>query len=220
VAGDGSVSKRQRRAAATQEQLLVAAREVFEERGYLATTVGAVTERAQTAHGTFYLYFKNKEDVFANVMTGVAGDLLREASAPWAEDPRLGIEAGMRGFLRVFEEHAGLWRCLLEGIFQSPKVRDVWLEVREGFVGRLAEVFRAQQRRGGVRDFDPVLAANAMGAMTEWFAFTHLVMDQPPAGPGAQDRAAELLTDLWYHAIWGVVPGDRDRDSDGTSSEA
>jgi AcrR family transcriptional regulator len=206
VAGDGTVDKRRRRAAATQEQLLAAARDVFEERGYLATTVAGITERAQTAHGTFYLYFRNKEDVFCEVMTSVAADLLQEASAPWAEDPRRGIEAGMRGFLRVFVEHAGLWRCLLEGIFQSPKVHDVWLEVREGFVSRLAEVFRAQQRRGGVRSFDPVLAANAMGAMTEWFAFTHLVMHQPPAGDGAQERAAEMLTDLWYHAIWGVVP--------------
>jgi AcrR family transcriptional regulator len=207
VVGD-SANKRQQQAAATQDQLLAAARDVFEERGYRATTVGAITERARTAHGTFYLYFRNKEDACCRVMTDAADDLLREASAPWEEDPRSGIETGMRGFLKVFVQHAGLWRCLLEGIFQSPRVHDVWLEIRQGFIDRLAAVFRAQQERGGIRDLDPVLAANALAAMTEWFAFTHLVMGQPPAGPDAQDEAAEMLTDLWYHAIWGRIGPD------------
>ena len=55
--------KRQERAAATQSQLLEAAREVFCERGYQATSVAAITDAASTAHGTFYLYFRNKEDV-------------------------------------------------------------------------------------------------------------------------------------------------------------
>jgi AcrR family transcriptional regulator len=53
LAKDVSVNKRQLQAAATQEQLLAAARDVFEEKGYQATTVGAITDRAATAHGTF-----------------------------------------------------------------------------------------------------------------------------------------------------------------------
>ena len=53
------VTKRRQRAAATADQLLAAARETFEARGYQATTVGAITEAANTAHGTFYRSFKN-----------------------------------------------------------------------------------------------------------------------------------------------------------------
>lgn len=210
MAGEPAGNRRAQQAAATQEQLLRAARDVFEERGYLGTSVGAITERASTAHGTFYLYFRNKEDVFCQVMTGVAADLMQEATAPWEEDPRQGIETGMRGFLRVFEEHAGLWRCLLEGIFQSDSIHDVWLDIRKGFLDRLAAVLRVEQEAGRVRDLDPVLTANALGAMTEWFAFTHLVMHQPPPGPAAQERAAEVLGDLWFHAVWGTGPSAED----------
>ena len=54
---DERKSKRQAQAAATQEQLLRAARGVFAARGYKDTTVGAITKAANTAHGTFYLYF-------------------------------------------------------------------------------------------------------------------------------------------------------------------
>ena len=69
--------KRQERAAATQAQLLEAAREVFAERGYQATLVAAITDAASTAHGTFYLYFRNKEDVFAQLMATAMDELYR-----------------------------------------------------------------------------------------------------------------------------------------------
>jgi hypothetical protein len=54
-----------------------------------------------------------------------------------------------------------------------------------------------------------VLAAHALGAMAEWFAFTHLVLDEPPAGAGSRDAAATVLADLWVHAIYGdlTAPG-------------
>lgn len=52
------LKKRQKRAVATSEQLLIAAREVFQTNGFQGTTVGAITDAAATAHGTFYLYFR------------------------------------------------------------------------------------------------------------------------------------------------------------------
>jgi AcrR family transcriptional regulator len=204
---DARTTKRKQQAAATQEQLVLAARDVFEERGYQATTVGAITERAQTAHGTFYLYFKNKEDAFCEVMAGAAAELAAEAAVTWGPDPRTGLADGMRGFLRVFEEHGGLWRALLEGSFQSPRVMEVWFEIRQGFVDRLTRLLDQQRRAGVIRDVDPVLVANALGSMTEWFAFTHLVMQHPPTDESSRDRAAEVLADLWYHAVWGAPPG-------------
>jgi AcrR family transcriptional regulator len=203
---DVPANKRQQQAAATQEQLISAAREVFEERGYQAATVGAITERARTAHGTFYLYFRNKEDAFCQVMTGVSAELMREATARWDRDPHAGVEAGMRGFLTVFAANGGVWRALLEGAFQSERVMEVWLQIRQGFVDRLTGLFETQQRTGEVRAFDPVLVANALGSMAEWFAFTHLVMGQPPTDDGSIERSVQVLTDLWHHAVWGEVP--------------
>lgn len=37
---------------------------VFAERGYHQTSVKDITDRAEISVGTFYLYFKNKEDIF------------------------------------------------------------------------------------------------------------------------------------------------------------
>jgi AcrR family transcriptional regulator len=205
MAAETRANKRQLQAAATREQLLVAARDVFEARGYQATTVGAITARANTAHGTFYLYFKNKEDAFCHVMEDVTNVVYESARSEWGDDPREGIERSLRGFFRTFAEHGGLWRAILEGMLQSPRIEEVWLELRRNFIDGLATVLDAQQDAGRVRRFDPVLGAHAIGAMTEWFAFTHFVLDEPRARDDSHDAIATVVADMWFHAIFGTA---------------
>src|SRR5207249_1763842 len=48
----------------TKARLLDAGRHVLSERGYLAARVDDVVRVAEMSHGTFYLYFANKEDLF------------------------------------------------------------------------------------------------------------------------------------------------------------
>lgn len=47
----------------TMQRLLDAGLEVFSTRGYHATRVDDIVRVARTSHGTFYLYFANKEDL-------------------------------------------------------------------------------------------------------------------------------------------------------------
>ena len=202
---------RHEQAAATRRQLLAAAGAVFEDKGYQATTVGAITDRANTAHGTFYLYFRNKEDAFCRVVEAVIVDELAVPAAADGSPPRETIEEGIRSFLAVYHRHDGLWRALLEGMMQSPRVQQMWLELRRDLVLRLSAAFAAQQREGALRPFEPTMAAHALAAMTEWSAFTHLVLGEPATGTAAGPEAlVETLADLWYRAVYGRVPEDGD----------
>ncbi len=195
-------SRRQLQAASTHEQLLGAAREVFEARGYAGTTVGAITSVANTAHGTFYLYFRNKEDAFGCVMAAVTAELYEQAGARWAPgDPRVAIESSIRGFLDVFVAHRGLWRCLLEGSFANPVIEAMWLEIRERFVARIERNLRVLAEVGGVRPMDPAMTANALGAMVEWAATTQFVLATPSVAGATFDDCVRTLTDLWFHAV-------------------
>jgi len=200
-------TKRQLRAAATAEQLLAAAREVFETRGYAATTVGAITELANTAHGTFYLHFKNKEDVFSKVMVQVTDDLYRHARAPWAEDPYEALEIATHGYLEVYSAHRGLWRCLLEGMLRSQALEQLWLEVRRPFIARIQHHLERLQAAGTIRDLDVGLAAAALGSMVEWTAFCTVELGEPAGRPVSLDDLAHSLTDLWFNAVYGREPG-------------
>jgi AcrR family transcriptional regulator len=173
-----SQSKRQAGAAATHEQLREAARRVFEERGYQATTVGAITAEARTAHGTFYLYFRNKEDAFSSVMEEAAGELMAQATSNgWDTVDRYdALERSIRGFLEVYVAHRSLWRCALEGSFTSPAVAEMWLAIRRSFVARIEGNLRRLLETGLIRPLDPALTANALGSMVEWTATTQFVL--------------------------------------------
>ena len=48
----------------TVRNLLEAGLAEFDERGFQAVRVDDIVRRAQISHGTFYLYFSNKEDLF------------------------------------------------------------------------------------------------------------------------------------------------------------
>jgi AcrR family transcriptional regulator len=200
---------RHEQAAATRRQLLEAAGAVFETRGYAAATVGAITERANMAHGTFYLYFRNKEDAFCQVIEAViVEELSASAVVPLDQSPRRSIEQGIRNFIAVYNKHDGLWRALLEGMLQSPRVQQLWLDLRRDLVLRVSGAFEDQQQQGVMRPFDPTMVAHALAAMTEWSAFTHLVLGEPSPEAGRDpERLVATLADLWYRSVAGDGDG-------------
>jgi AcrR family transcriptional regulator len=201
-------SKRAAQAEATRELLLATARDVFSERGYHNTSVGAITAAANTAHGTFYLYFRNKEDIFANVIQGVVLEMY-DGMAPLRFDVR-GPEIVrhlMRASLEVYVAHAGIWRCLLEAVFTSAAIEALWRELRAGFISQMARTMVELQELGKIRDVDPVLASNAIGGMLEWAATTTFVLRMPPVDNASFDATVETLADLCYHALATSVLG-------------
>jgi AcrR family transcriptional regulator len=204
-------SKRQAQAAATQELLLAAAHEVFAEHGYQATTVGLITAQANTAHGTFYLYFRNKEDVFAKVVESV---VLEMYDHTWSVENLRGsqrevLERTLRGYLEVFVRHAGIWRCLLEGAFTTPSIETAWRELRTGFISRTARSLAHLRAAGLIREVDVEVTANALCAMVEWAATTQFVLRMPPVDAVSFDDTVATLTDLWYHALFTDVRVER-----------
>lgn len=58
------IGKRERAKAANRHAILVAARRVFAQLGYDAATVRDVIRGTELASGTFYNYFRSKEEVF------------------------------------------------------------------------------------------------------------------------------------------------------------
>src|ERR1700755_1673758 len=55
------------KAARTRVRLIAAAKEIFEEHGFLEARISDISERAGHSHGPFYYYFQSKEEVFREV---------------------------------------------------------------------------------------------------------------------------------------------------------
>lgn len=198
------VNNRQARAEETRRVLLAAARDVFAERGYGSTTVAAVTAAAATAHGTFYLYFKNKEDVFVHVISDVLDELYQESFTPVEQlpdqhDPRL-LRERIAGFLAVMVRHQRLWRALLEGALASPVVEEHWMAQRRRFQATMAERWQRRQDLGDLGSFDVGITANALASMLEWYAFTGLAFSEPRPLE-VDDHLIDTMTDLWIRTL-------------------
>jgi TetR/AcrR family transcriptional regulator len=75
-------AKRERRKEARPGELLAAALELFVEKGYAATRVEEVAQRAGVSKGTLFLYFSSKEELFkAVVRENISGRFTE-----WAKD--------------------------------------------------------------------------------------------------------------------------------------
>jgi TetR/AcrR family transcriptional repressor of nem operon len=102
-------------AISSKERLLAAAKELFLARGYAATTVDAICEKAQLTKGSFYYSFDSKEDLGLAVLNWSLGRGVQMlASGPHAQmvDP---VEKAF-AFLEHLEKCAPeLWSrgCLL-----------------------------------------------------------------------------------------------------------
>ena len=187
------------RAAVTRQQLLVAARDAFEELGYRATTVAEIVSRAATARGTFYLYFRNKEEVFHELMVEL-GEVLRiEARPPVLPESRAElVELATRRYLEAFSRRRGMWRAELEAFGGHRDVEQHWLELREEFIERIARDLERWRRRGEVRaDVDVPVTAEALAAMVEWMACLEFVVRDRPAEGERFERLVKTLTGLW-----------------------
>ena len=187
------------RAASTRRQLLDAARDAFEEDGYRGTTVAAIVGRASTARGTFYLYFRNKEDVFSQLVAEAIEELRRETATPWADGDRAeAVRDATRTYLQVFARRRRLWRAVLEAFGANGEVERQWLDLRARFHQRIARNLEKGRERGEVRpDLDPLLTAEALGAMTEWLAYVEYVVRDRPDEGDRFDRLVDTLTALW-----------------------
>ena len=98
---DASATPKTARGEATRRAILTAAEEVIGARGYNDASITDITREAGVAQGTFYIYFKSKDEVFAELVVEM-GRLLRHAlnEATEKASDRLSAEKeGLRGFV-------------------------------------------------------------------------------------------------------------------------
>ena len=63
----GIQERKQRERERRRQQIIVAAKRVFSERGFSKTTMEDIAREAELSPGTLYLYFKNKDELYASL---------------------------------------------------------------------------------------------------------------------------------------------------------
>ena len=63
----GIQERKEREKERRRQQIIVAAKRVFSEKGFNKTTMEDIAKEAELSPGTLYLYFKNKEELYASL---------------------------------------------------------------------------------------------------------------------------------------------------------
>lgn len=156
----------------TLRRLCEAAIVVFDERGYGGARVDDIVKQAKTSHGTFYLYFSNKEDLFQALVTGVTDEMRQLADElPSVRADKEGyaeLRAWIARFYDLYEHYYPVIRAWTELNAYNTEMARTGAHVLRRFIDQLVSRVRESDPP---RVADPETAALAMVAMIERATF-------------------------------------------------
>ncbi|WP_152232273.1 TetR/AcrR family transcriptional regulator [Georgenia ruanii] len=183
----------------TRRLLLEKALELFEGKGYVATTIDDIAAAAGTTRTTFYMHFASK----AQLMQELVADLDEIFTS--ADDPPLRqvVKSGDRRLIRGFiETKADQWpatRPYVVAANQAAAVEpDIAATKEQWFAATIAEM---QHGLDDARRFDP--ATRFMRCSLAFGELEYLSLRWMQRGWSVVDRetALSVLTDSWCHLL-------------------
>lgn len=142
----------QARSRAKQEQLLAAALALFDERGYEATTIQAIAQRAGVSVGIFYRYFRSKQQILlALTQERLAEIRLNLADVRTAPLNVAVLEQRLNAFLARDRQCIGLRRARQELLLRQPELALIEQQQFDLLCGELAAAIEQGRQSGLLR---------------------------------------------------------------------
>ena len=173
-----------------------------ERDGFLDARVSDIAREAGLSHGSYYHYFDSKEQLFREVAE------LQEArlTAPPADADRTRPDAPVerirdanRRYFERYRDAARLMGVVEQVSRYDAQVNAARMATQRHFAERSERAIRGWQADGLVDPgLDPVVAADALGAMTARFAELWLVQGYREYD---FDAAVDQVTRLWANAL-------------------
>ncbi len=171
---------------ARRQQLLEVARRRFLADGYAQTSVSAIVREAGVAQGTFYIYFKNKEQVLVHLRHEVLSAYIAafaDGTAVETAGPRSDarLVGGIRRIYQSVAEHRALVKVFRQAT-TGEKTERIWLDGRETLSRPLAALLRAGVDDGSFFVDDPRLSAHLLLALFDDLLYEALEYEKPAPG--------------------------------------
>lgn len=186
----------QARSRKTREKIVRAAEDLFESKGYEATTTNAIAGRARTSVGTFYLYFPDKRAVLTEIFHKAVDQIFGRAMEGlkpehWEKaDLKEGIRALIASVLDSRDARPGIQRILHERYFKDPAIKTAVDSMLQEGVRAILGLMDTLSDRLRVRDREA--AAFIIYATVDAFAARVMLAESPIDAK----RLTTQLTDL------------------------
>lgn len=205
-AGSPDFARRRERARATRARILAAARDLFIERGFVATTIDAIAERADVSSETIYATFGSKRAILAEVVdlsiagSPTAGPVLDQ---PWVRElrdapvQRRRVAILARNGRALLERRAAIDEVVRAAAASDPEVATLWERGKaQRFAGQ-RELLRMVIGTDGLRPgLDLATAADILYALGSPETYRHLTADRGWSGARFERWYAETLERL------------------------
>jgi AcrR family transcriptional regulator len=199
MAVEAEIDGRRVRGAATRERVLAAARRLFGERGYEATSIESVLEASGVARGALYHHFQSKAELFDAVLADVLVEIAERSAAAAAasKDPLEGLRAGSHAWLEMALDPAIQRIALLD-----PTTAVGWARWREqdqahSLGGLRASLLRLTDEGRVPAGQAELLAHVLLAALNEAALFVAFAEDQRAAADTARATVDTLLDRLF-----------------------
>ena len=189
----------------TRAQIMMAACNVLDRTPPQDVTIGAICKTAGIAHGTFYIYFPDRDALLADLLLGFVAHLQGRMLAAGHDTPQDRIRAATRAYAVMFERNQGLMRCLVHHLDTFPEARAAfhrlnrdWLETVVGAMQR-----RLEQEGRAVTGDELWRRAYALGGMVDHYLSSLFLSREPGvvAVSASRDAVIETLSLIWERGL-------------------
>lgn len=176
----------------TRERILDAAEKEIGGRGFAEASISTITAQAKVAQGTFYVYFRTKEDVMRELVLRMGRRLRRHLTLSIVDAPdRLEAERrGLRAFLEFVRTNPNLYRVVAEAQFVDPQV---YRRYYEDFAKSYGTALRTAARRGEISKGDADIRAWALMGLSDMIGMRYALWDGKTKLDQVSDAAFELV---------------------------
>lgn len=189
----------------TRAKLLAAAKQIFEENGFLNARISDIAQRADLSHGSFYHYFESKEQIFREVAAAVdealgapLGEVVLAPSSSGVA-PRDRLHEAIRLNFEAYRAEARIMGLIEQVSRYDDQIDALMLARHRQYSKQIADSIRALQRRGMADgELNPDIAAAAIGALTGRFAELWLVQGAVEA---SMEDAVDTVTRMLVNAM-------------------
>ncbi len=181
-------------------RLLEAGMIEFEERGFHGVRVDDVVQRAGISHGTFYLYFSNKEDLFKALLRDALHDMEIVAGdfpvVTRDETGKLVLRQWVRKFFKAYAAHATVIRILSQADLVPEEVFGDGLRLFFSIAEAMTTGMTAASKAAGLQQEHVELTAVACLMMLERVNYLISAEVRLP-----EEEMADRIADIMYAAF-------------------
>lgn len=205
----------QQRTEATRRALLAAARAVLKKHGYAGATVAQIAGAAGRAHGTFYLYFDNKEDIYSQLLQDMWADLDQQSRSVWRRDtPLESVRVTVARYVSGFADNVDLWRLLDQMSVANPRFTEIRDEYRRRFVRKIKRGIESSGDHAKIGSMRPAILAELLaGMLYEACTVRYLRGRSWP-----EDQLVDHIATVWGRAV-GYLSNDVPVDAAQSAAE-